>query len=196
MKKNINQSGFGAIELIIILVVLIALGGGGYYVWHKNHNKPSTDSSTATPTQSSDNASASVSGNTTSTSVVATTLGKAPQDLQTAVINRLKSANCLAANNQAGSSSSILAPETLAGLDSSPIYYMANSGAAFNACDALSIYSYTSGQWQYIAGTQMIFECTTLQQHNFPSAVLNAEAKTSTTQCLDSSGNPTTYTAN
>lgn len=59
--KKINQSGIGAIGVIVSLVVIVVLAGGGYYVWHKNH-KYNTTKNNINATQNNSNSSGSSGG--------------------------------------------------------------------------------------------------------------------------------------
>lgn len=45
MKRQINQSGFSAVELIIILVVVSALGFAGYAFYNRQQDQKTTDNS-------------------------------------------------------------------------------------------------------------------------------------------------------
>lgn len=49
MKRNTNQRGFGAVEIIIIVVVLALIGIGGWYVWQGQGQKNQSETSTAPP---------------------------------------------------------------------------------------------------------------------------------------------------
>lgn len=48
MKRNTNQRGFGAVEIIIIVVVLALIGVGGWYVW-QTQTKPPQNQTQDTP---------------------------------------------------------------------------------------------------------------------------------------------------
>jgi type II secretory pathway pseudopilin PulG len=43
--KKLNQRGFAALEIVLVIVVLMALAGAGYFVWQKQHDTTSQNSS-------------------------------------------------------------------------------------------------------------------------------------------------------
>jgi hypothetical protein len=44
--KHKSQAGFAHVGLIFLLIVVVGIvGGGGYYIWHKNHEKKTSDNS-------------------------------------------------------------------------------------------------------------------------------------------------------
>jgi len=43
--KKLNQRGFAALEIVLVIVVLMVLAGAGYFVWQKQHDTTSQNSS-------------------------------------------------------------------------------------------------------------------------------------------------------
>lgn len=191
MKKKLNQSGFGAVEIILILVIIIGLGAGGYYVWHRNHKSYSPTSSNLTPTSQNNKYTA----NPPSTTVRNTTLGNAPQGLQTAVYNHFKSTGCVLPN---GNLSGGMGDTTGVALTDIPIYYLANRAARVkNICGGFAYFSDSDGAWNFDVGGQMGLPCSTYLKYEIPAALVAAGTNSSTAVCVNASGTGTdTYTSN
>jgi hypothetical protein len=45
--KNLNQSGFSAIEAVLLVVIVAIIGGTGYFVWHAKQNTDKSLNDTA-----------------------------------------------------------------------------------------------------------------------------------------------------
>ena len=169
-----NQKGFGLVESLLVILILSVVGFGGYYIWRGHHKtNPSTNSLTNSQLSKSD------------LSVQTTRYSKVPADLQTAIVAHVTQSGgqtCYHDGSFYTEDGKVNDPQ---------VYYVASGYAISVSCASQELYAKTANQWQFLAATQMMFECDTLHQFKVPVSLL-AIGSDGTVQC-DSNGAVETY---
>lgn len=187
-----NQSGFGAVEVVLIVVIVALIGSVGWLVY-KNHHKnaaASTTSSISTkPTTSTKPATPQISSASTNKVVKYATWSSTPNDIQQAVLvawNEVSpgyKTQPISSCNTDTPSQSVTA--------STPIYTENNSFVVTGAgCDggSMNLIVKVNGEWQDIAHTQTDFNCSDLTKYNVPTDLIVAAMQITATdghvQCV------------
>jgi hypothetical protein len=175
--KPLNQSAFTAVEGILILVIVAIIGGTGFFVYDASKKANNTLTSAAKVAQSTPSKTgSSVQTIALDSSVHLVTFTKLPSNLQKAVITH---ASCVA-NGQ-------LTNEDGSAATAANNTYVANKAAFIAECQTKALYTYTSGNWQFVSQTQFGFNCSDLQKSNVSTAL--AIPSLPNDQCLDANNN-------